>query len=46
MVGAQQPLADDQVPLEQRDRLSGSACGAVGRGQVVPRGQRLGVVVA
>ena len=46
MVGAQQPLPVGQGLLVQGDRLGGAARGLVGDGEVVPRGQGVGVVGA
>ena len=42
----QDPLPVGQGLLEQRNSLRGSACGLVGKGEVIPRGQGSGVVGA
>ena len=46
MVGAEDPLAVGQGLLVQGDRLGGPARRLVGVGEVVPRGQGVGVVGA
>ena len=46
MVGAEQPLAVGEVALVQGDRLAQPARRLVGLGEVVARGQGVGVVRA